>query len=224
MKKWLWIASLLITHHALADEPVLGFDAGTSGLGVHLAYPVQTSVEGRLGANFFTADTSRDVNDMSYDIKLKLRTLDMLLDWYPMEGSFRLTGGLILNGNKFSGTAQADGNLNYTINGNVYNAAQAGVISGSGDYRSVAPYLGIGWDTSHAKQKGWGFNGDIGVMFQGNSNITLTNSGCTLGIVGGVNLCQNLENDLAAERVTLEDKANKLRYFPLLRAGLNYRF
>ena len=224
MKKWLWISLFLIAHNALADDPVLGFDAGTSGLGVHLGYPFQTGLEGRFGANFFAVDTNRDVTDMSYDLKLKLRTLDMLLDWYPMEGSFRLTGGLIINGNKVSGSAHADGNQNYTINGDVYNAAQAGVISGSADYRSVAPYLGVGWDTSHATQKGWGFNGDIGVMFQGNSSITLTNTGCTLGIVGGVNLCQNLENDLAAERSSLEDKANKLRYLPILRAGVNYRF
>ncbi|PRC93743.1 hypothetical protein [Solimicrobium silvestre] len=224
MKKWFWMLSVLIAHTVLADEPVLSLNAGTTGFGVQMGYAFHSDLQARLGVNLLDVNTNRTPSDINYDLKLKLRTLDMLLDWYPLQGAFHLSGGVMLNGNKFTGVAQADGNQNYVIQGDVYNAAEAGAINAKIDYRTVAPYLGVGWDTAHVQQKGWGFNADLGVMFQGSANTSITNTGCTLGVVGGVNLCQNLDNDLAGERNTVEDKANKLRYLPVLRAGINYKF
>lgn len=213
------IASMFFFGAAQAQVAASG-DIGTTGLGLHASLPLQANLNARIGVNYLNHSYSTSTNSVNYDFKLKLRTLDALLDWFPMGGAFRVSGGIVYDGNKIDAVGKSNNNGTYTVNGNTYTAANAGTINGRIDFRKAAPYLGIGWGNALAHDKGWGFSSDIGVLFQGAPTTSLANSGCTLPS----SQCAQLKTDVAAENARLNDKVNSFKAYPVLRAGVSYKF
>ena len=214
------LAVLLTSGTASATDLALTADLGTTGIGLHLSLPLQKNLNARLGFNTLNYSYASSSNNVDYDFKLKLNTLDALVDYYPGEGNFRLTGGLTYNNNKITAVGKSNASGTYIINGTAYTAANAGQINGKIDFRKVAPYLGIGWGNALKTETGWGFSADAGVLFQGSPNTSLTSSGCTAPGNG----CSSLNSDLDAENRRLRDKANDLKLYPVLRVGASYRF
>lgn len=195
-------------------------DAGTSGLGLHLSVPVRENLNARLGFNYLNYSYTGNTSDVDYDFKLKLQTLNALVDWFPMDGAFRVSAGVAHNGNKITTTAKSNSTGTYVIQGNTYNAASVGKVDGTIDFNKVAPYLGIGWGNAVAKEKGWGFSSDIGVLFQGSPNSALSNSGCS----APANVCAQLKADLLKENVSLNDEIHNIKFYPVIRIGVSYKF
>ncbi|MEN3294450.1 MAG: hypothetical protein V7642_3703 [Burkholderiales bacterium] len=202
---------------AQAEVAVTG-DLGTTGVGVHLSVPVQPNVNARFGVNAMNYSYSDNTSDVDYDFKLKLQTFDALLDWFPAGGGFRLSGGVVYNGNKVDARARSNSTGSYTFNGRTYTAADAGTVNGRIDFRKAAPYLGIGWGNALAKDKGWGFSADLGVLFQGAPRTSMTSSGCTLPD------CSQLQSDIAAENRKLNDEVDSFKAYPVIRFGVSYKF
>jgi hypothetical protein len=212
-------AGMLLASAAQAQVGVSA-DIGTTGFGLHLSAPLQEHLNARIGVNYLNYSYSGNTSNVDYDFKLKLTSLEALLDWFPMQGPFRVSAGLVYNGNQIDAVGKSNNNGTYTLNGNTYNADNAGRIDGKVDFRKVAPYVGIGWGNALAKDKGWGFTSDLGVLFQGSPNTSLVSSGCTLDAA----LCTRLENDVAAENVKLRDKADSFKFYPVVRVGISYKF
>ncbi len=205
----------------MAADVGVSAEVGSLGAGVHLTLPIQDSLNVRFGASGYNYDYSGSTSDVNYDFKLKLQTIDALLDWYPMNNStFRLSAGLFHNGNKITATGKPGALGTYTLNGDTYNTSEVGNIDGDIEFRSAAPYLGLGWGNAAGKEKGWGFTSDFGVIFQGTPSANLTSSGCT----ASVQLCTQFYNDLNVENSNLESKTNNFKYYPVLRVGVSYSF
>lgn len=222
MKKYspaLAIFCSLFASAAYADS-ALSLSAGTTGLGLHWTTSYNDSVNFRLGFNAYSGSTTETTNDTTYDIDVKLRTFDALIDYYPTRGTFRLTGGLIYNGNEFEATAQPAGSGIYVFDGVVYDVASAGNVTGSSDFNRIAPYLGIGFGNAVAQNKGWGLTADLGVMFQGSPEISVRSNNCT----ALPEICNQLANDLAAESARLREDAKDYRFYPVARVGVTYKF
>lgn len=209
---------------ASAAQAQVGFNAmiGTTGAGLHLSVPVMPQLDARFGVNGLNYSHSGNTSDVDYDLKLKMRTVDALLDYYPMSTGFRLTGGIVYNGNKIDANGVPGSGGTYTLNGRSYPASVVGNLNGKIDFRNVAPYLGIGWGnaTSRRQEKGWGFTADLGVLFQGTPRTSLSNSGCTAPVL----VCSQLASDIAVENRSLQEEADDYKAFPVLRLGVNYRF
>jgi hypothetical protein len=206
---------------AQSNDLGLSAEVGTLGLGLHLTLPIQDSLNVRVGFNGYNYNYSGSTSDVNYDFKLKLQTIDALLDWYPISNSeFRLSAGLFHNGNKIASVAKPNSDGTYTINGDTYTTAEIGSFSGDVEFRSVAPYLGLGWGNAAGRQKGWGFTSDLGVIFQGSPSSNLTSGGC----LASVQTCTQFINDLNVENSNLESKTNNFRYFPVVRIGVSYSF
>ncbi len=216
----LMLAGLLTMSAAQAADVGLSATLGSLGAGLQLAVPVQQDLNVRVGFNAYNYTYSGSTTEVNYDFKLKLQTIDALLDWYPGSGSFRLTAGFVHNGNKITSVATPNVGGSYTVNGNTYSAASAGVINGDITFRSAAPYLGIGWGNAVGRDNTWGFTSDLGVIAQGTPNSTLTNSGCTATL----QLCAQLSSDLAVENASLEQKMNNFKIYPVINFGLYYHF
>jgi hypothetical protein len=206
---------------AAANATDLGISAtaGTTGLGLHASFPIQPKLNARIGFGYLNYDNSGSTVDADYNFKMKLRTFDVLADYFPLDNSFRMTGGLVYNGNKVDVDMKAKSGAQYVVNGTTYSAAQAGSINGNVDFKKIAPYLGIGWGNAVAN-KGWGFTADLGVMFQGSPQANLTNSGCQLVPA----TCTRLANDIAVEKNKLRDKLDSYKTYPVIRVGASYRF
>jgi hypothetical protein len=194
-------------------------ELGTTGVGVHASIPVFRTLNARFGVNYFNYNTTGNTSDVDYKFKLKLNTIDALADWHPLENGFRLTAGVLWNGNKVDAKAKANKSGQYEINGNFYDAVDAGDLKGRISFNDVAPYLGIGWGNAPNK-KGWAFSGDLGVIFQGSPSVSLKNSNCKLGPGN----CDQLNDDLQVERKKLKDEVKDFQYYPVIRFGVGYRF
>lgn len=193
---------------------------GTTGAGLHVSMPVTAALNARFGINGLSISRDGNTDDVDYDFKLKMATFDALLDYFPMNGAFRITGGAVYNGNKISINGRPSGAGFYTLNDHVYPAAAVGSLNGEVDFRKVAPYLGIGWGNAVAADKGWGFSTDIGVLFQGEPTTTLSNRGCSAPAA----LCRQIADDVAAENRALAEETSDFKAYPVLRIGVSYKF
>lgn len=194
---------------ALADTTV-AVKASTLGIGVDAAFPITESIDARIGINTFSYNINQDSNGANFNGKLNLSSLAALVDWHPRNGSFRISGGAIYNNNRFSMTVVPAGGV-VTIGGVNYPVATAGTVSSSVDFGKVAPYLGIGWGSA-AKDTGFSFATDIGVMFQGTPRSNVTASGTVSAA------------DLAKANTDLNDALKDFRYYPVVSLGIGYSF
>ncbi|AEG94512.1 conserved hypothetical protein [Ramlibacter tataouinensis TTB310] len=210
---------LLLGAAASHAQVALTASGGTTGAGLHASVRVQSGLNARFGVNALNYSTNRAVSDVEYDLKLRLMTVEALLDYFPAGGSFRLSGGLVHNGNKAEVAARPAGGT-FTFNNNVYDAATVGTVEGSVKFRTLAPYLGIGWGNPLAAGKGWSFSTDVGVILHGSPRTNLASSGCT----ASAEVCARLANDVEAENQALREDARDFKAFPVIRVGLSYRF
>ncbi len=199
---------------ALADTTVNG-KISTLGLGAEAAFPVTSSVDARIGINSYNYNFNKSTNSnglaTNYNGKLDLQSLQALADWHPMEGSFRVSGGLVYNNNKFSLTALPSagqvsvGGTNYTIG-----AGQS--VNAAVDFNKVAPYLGIGWGRT-PKNTGLSFTSDIGLLFQGSPKGSVTTN------VTGVTAAS-----LAQANADLNSSLKNFKIYPVISFGIGYTF
>jgi hypothetical protein len=203
---------------AYADTTING-KVSTLGLGAEAAFPLAQSVDVRLGFNTFKKDFSKSTitNGLptNYDGDLKLGSVEALADWHPMDSSFRVSGGLLLNNNKFSLTGQpSSGTIN--IGGVTYPIPPGASVKATVDFNNVAPYFGIGWGRS-PKHTGLSFTSDVGVVFQGapKSNITTTNIPDPYG---------TLAADTAKANADLKDELKNFNIYPVISFGIGYTF
>jgi hypothetical protein len=204
-----------------ARQPLgLGVTAkvGTLGIGVDVAKSFTSQLNGRLGFNFGNISTNRTDSGINYDAQLNLSSVQLFGDYYPFSSSsFRVTGGLVAQNNRFSVTSKPSGNSTYTIDGTQFSSSDVGNLTGEYKYgNSIAPYLGIGIGKS--TNEGLGFNADLGVMFTGSPKVSLNASNPTFNNNSTTrtqldNQVRQTENDLKGFSV-----------YPVLSVGLSYGF
>jgi hypothetical protein len=191
-------------HEVYAGIGTLG---GTLGYGYALGTHSAIRVEG----NYFDYSRSLKSSSETYRGSLKLGTIGAYYDLF-FAGPFRLTGGVLLGTNSFSGDVVASSGT-ITINHQQYSAAgQYAHVAAK--FATVSPYLGLGW--GHRPERGGlGFFGDLGVAY-GKPNVTLAVSNGLQQAAGSSNI--------AAEQSSLQHEANKLTFYPVLRVCLDYQF
>lgn len=187
------------------DAGVIYTQLSTNGLGLGYAKSIGDDFAVRGQLNKYDYSYSGDVGDFgagsSLDVNLKLSSVQLLGDWYPTAGGWRLSGGLVFNDNKV--TLAGVGNVNGKP------ATVAGEVKLS---NSVSPYLGVGYSTRPKDAKGFGFNFDLGVMFQ-DPTVSLTASG--VGVT---------QADIDAQKQKVVDAVDQLKNMPVLGVGISYAF
>lgn len=178
---------------------------GTNGLGIGYAASVAPNWAARGQFNSFKQSFSGDIGDFgsgsSLTVDINFSSVPLLADWYPGDGGFRVSGGVVFNNNKI--TMAGNGNVNNkpaTINAEIKMSD------------SISPYVGIGYATRPKDAKGFGFNYDLGVMFQ-NPKVSMTATGA------GVT-----QADIDAQVAKVQDAMNNLKTMPVLGIGISYSF
>ncbi|APZ42016.1 hypothetical protein [Acidihalobacter ferrooxydans] len=201
----------------------LGLQAGTLGFGPDLNIGVNKNFGFDLGLNAYNYNKNMTQNDIKYNFNVKLNTVHLLANYYPFGGIFHLTAGVVANGNKFSGDAQpsngsGSNSETYSINGTTYTAQQVGTLHGSIKFPGTAYYAGIGWGLSYSPQSHWGFNFDLGGLYQGKPTVALSSSG------GTESNSPTLQKNIAEQQAKTQKDLNNFRWWPVLRIGAYYRF
>ncbi|MFM1978869.1 MAG: hypothetical protein RLZ68_134 [Pseudomonadota bacterium] len=178
----------------------------TNGLGLGYAASVSEgfAVRGQINAlpkQTFTGDVGDFGAGNTMTVELNWSSAQLVGDWYPGSGGFRMSGGVVFNSSKI--TLAGNGNVN-----NKPATVNAEIKMSDG----IAPYAGIGYSTKPKDAKGFGFVFDLGVMFQNpKSTLTATGAGVT-------------QADIDAQNKKVQDAIDNLKVFPVFGIGLSYSF
>lgn len=200
--------------------------AGTLGGGVELTFGIAPQLNARLGANAFTySDERREVSQIEYDAEAELRTGTLLLDWHPGGRGFRLSGGLVYNDSSVEGRSLPPPSGTYDIGGVPVPVEIVGTLDATAEFDQVVPYAGIGWGNAVAPGSKVRFFVDLGVVFSGEPDVTLTPNipaGSPINTTPGAR--EVLDALLRREEVDLEEDAADYDMYPVLAIGVSYRF
>jgi hypothetical protein len=190
--------------------------AGTLGVGGEISTKLLMNVNGRVGFNQLNLDYDGEVEDIDYDVDIDLRSFTAFLDWHVFLDDFRISAGALVNKNKICldttpATAVEIGSIMYT-------PAEVGTLRGSVDWDDIAPYFGIGWGDALDRSRRIGFTFDIGVAYTGSPNVDLIAANGTLSGSPAFRAA------LARERRDIEKELGAFKYYPVLSAGLFFRF
>lgn len=216
--QFLVVFSITQTAYAASGDTALGFKAGTQGIGLELTVEAADQVNIRFGGNYFKLNKQIGIEGNDYDLDLRLLTFSALGDWFVSDGSFRLTAGAFINSNTLFGTALPSNS--YEIDDMTYTSAEVGNLSADVKFKSLAPYLGVGWGNPLADDSDWTFMFDLGVMFAGKPNLDITSTG------GSLSENATLLADIAQAEEDFRDtdEVNYLKFYPVISIGINYRF
>jgi hypothetical protein len=90
-------------------------------------------------------------------------------------------------------------------------------VNGTLKFNSVAPYLGLGWDTTFGDDDSWGLTFDVGVLYHGSPELQISASGPDASL-------PNFSSDLEQERLDLQNDLADFRFWPVVSAGFLYQF
>ena len=205
-------------------------EVSTLGVGASVTKSLTPNLNARVGVNTFSVSTGEltvetDGVEAKVDANANLFNVSTLVDYHPFENSgFRITGGAVLNnGNNIEGTVKPSNNT-VTIGGETYSVdALRSVKAKVPLSNSFAPYLGIGWGNAVKKDKGFGFNVNLGVMFRGKTSVELTPE-----YGPDVNANPTIKTDIDASINKAKNDAqkdlDKVPVYPVLSVGVSYQF
>ena len=183
MKKWI-ARSLLTTMmiSPLAQAETTGFSAGVQGgvygFGANFKGKFSDYLGVKVGYDTHTyKDIEVEEEDVTYNFDVQTKATLATADIHPYANSFALRVGAIINDSNMIGDIKpksVSDTIKFEFNGTPYEYSvdELGSIQTLTDFDPVAPYVGIGWDTSWNKESGFGFTFDLGASRQGAARVS----------------------------------------------------
>lgn len=188
------------------DSIAAGIQGNGTGFGPGIAYSVSPSftVHGIGNSASFNYDRASD--GLDDDFGLDLLSGGGILDYHPMQNGFHISVGALYNGDETDLTSTAAG---FAMPGNA-----SANLRGDLEFNStIAPYLGVGYDTTFTSRNNWSFVMRAGVLYQGDPAVTATEP-------AGPAPATDLTNDVDL----IEDDLSLFRFYPVISVGVTYRF
>jgi len=224
----------------------IGFKIGLGGIGFDVATPlVPGFLNLRGGAGFFSYNTTINESNNNIVDSLKLNNAEIMGDFFPFHGSFRLSGGVtVYNNTALNGTISAPSGGTLSNGNNKYYSDPASPLGATAGFKfggTAVPRVTLGWGNMVPKTGHIRFEVELGAEFIGNPTVTwnVTGMGCTTAspTPTGATACNNSANpsqstawgpvpvgDQAAQLSLLQSNANYLKVFPIFNIGLSYKF
>lgn len=193
----------------------VGVKAGTLGLGLEARWSGLPYVDFRLGANGYTLDADGREAGILYEGDIDLETYFLTANFHFPMSPFRLTVGAFSNGNEINTAGAETGNYNFGGDPTDWTQAQVGVLTSTTSFDSTAPYVGLGFDFELFGKAGLNF--DVGVLLQGDPEVTLEASGTAMND-------PFLRSLLDAEELELEDEMDDFKAYPVVSLSFVYNF
>lgn len=214
---------------AMAFDVGVGAKGGTQGLGGELTFKLAESANLRAHFNTFSYDKDLDKDGIQYKATVDLSSYGLTLDWLPFKGSFRISAGAFSNGNEFNMKAHCTQVCDVGSDQYISKASDPGQVNARVDFKSIAPYAGIGW--GNAMRGGRFYMGlDLGVLFQGSPQARMTATGTfTKQNAPGAGTdfaasSPTFQTQLKQEEKNLQDDLNSFKMYPVVNLGLGWRF
>ncbi len=203
-------------------EVAVGATVGTLGVGAELVIGTPR-LQGRFGFSTFEIDADFETDTVDYDGELELQNLVAVLDWYPTGGSFRLSGGVVLNDNAVIGTAPIEQLVDIPPGLPPVVLEGLGFLRGEATIDEVVPYVGLGFGNPFAGDGRWRFRFDLGVLITGEPDVSL-DAVINVPIPIPPEIQALIDAFLLSEQADLEDEIGDFDLYPVLAFGVAYRF
>ena len=195
----------------------LGAKFGTTGIGGELTFGLNRFFNLRAGLGYATLGLDMKHGAVKYKTDFKMMSVPLLVDLYPVGGTFRLSAGAYI-----LPTMKADLSTtpkkNVQVGSHTYAPDVVGTLSGKIDGNALAPYLGIGFGNPVSPDKWLSFSLDLGVIIQ-SYDVSLNSNGA-----GMTAKLDTFRQDLKKEESNIQKDADKLKLFPVLTLGLSFHF
>ncbi|MGD8777483.1 MAG: hypothetical protein PVH88_00800 [Ignavibacteria bacterium] len=198
----------LISH---AQGTAISLKAGSLGLGFEATRTIFQNLNGRVAINYFSYNYNGESKsgDVNYDLDFNLLSFTVFFDWFPFESGFHLSGGFLYSNNNIEGLGKPT--RTYTVGGTIYTPEKLGNLNAKVEPSlKFSPYLGLGWGNAVEQDKKLGFLVNLGIIYQGSPDVTLTAKG--------------LLEPTAEQEPDVENDIRNLKYYPVLTIGLTYQF
>jgi hypothetical protein len=215
----------------------VGFKIGTIGIGFDAATPL---FPGRLnlrgGAGFFSYSSTFTASNDNINGTLKLNNADLMLDFFPFHGSFRLSAGAtVYNNTAVNGTLTFAGGTSFTMGNSKYTSDPANPAAGTAALKfgsNTVPRFTLGWGNMVPRTGRLKFETEIGIEYIGDPPVTwnITGEACTTTSGSAGVQCGSETGygpvapaDITQERTNVQNDINGLRVFPVVSIGLSYK-
>ena len=210
----------------------VGVKLGTLGIGFDGAVPVSDRVNVRGGVNFFNFNHDFDNDGITLAAQLKMRSVHAQVDFFPSNGSFHVSPGLMLyNGNRVEATAFVPPGTTFDLGGEQLLSSPSSPVSGRATvgFKKVAPSITVGWGNIVPRgNRRWSIPVEIGAVFSSapTAAYTLAGSAC---LANGTN-CRNiasdprLQADVLQQQADLNSDLSMLKIIPVISFGFGYGF
>ena len=206
------------------------------GPGLSVGIPLGDMFNIRAAGNYFSLSRDFDSDQATYKGKIKLFTAGILADWHPFHGVFRMTAGALHNGNSIKLDAQPSGGT-IDVGDCKYTSDPADPLNvhGQTNFRSFAPYFGLGWGGNLNDKPGFFGTFDLGVMFSGAAGVTIHGSGTAHNNdpaghpeCGSADIDASSDPDFQKEidkdQKKINDDVDKVKVWPMIGFGVGWRF
>tara|TARA_B110000305_G_C19090678_1_gene470617 strand:+ start:36 stop:713 length:678 start_codon:yes stop_codon:yes gene_type:complete len=188
---------------------------GTTGLGADISKKLGDKFKFRIGASFLDFDYDATESNIDYGINIKMLSLSGIIDYHPFSNGFRISSGLMYNQNELNLVSET--NTLFNIGGDTYTINEVSAVNGNIDFGNFRPYLGVGYDTSYTDNDSFGLTLDLGVIYQGDPDISLRATGPNAQTA-------QVERSINRETQELEEDFDTFKIYPVVNIGVNFNY
>jgi hypothetical protein len=216
---------------SLASRFSLAFRTSTLGLGADAGFRVARPLNVRIGFNTFHYARTLTSDSVPYQGALRLRSMQVVMDWFPFSHSFHVGPGLLFyNGNRVTAVAVPPIGQVLTAGAEAYISNPQDPITGMAKsaMKTVAPMIVFGFGNLIPRNRHFAYSVDFGVVFQGapQSTFTLRGGACDPSgeFCGRVADDSSIQADIQSARSDLDRHVSFMKYYPLMSVEFGYRF
>jgi hypothetical protein len=219
-----------------SDKPFsrlgVGIKASLLGAGIEAATPLTARSNLRGGFNMFSYDRGFNKDGVAYAAQLRFRSVEAHYDWFPFNGSFHLSPGvLVYNGNQLTANAFVPGGHTFTLNNTTYSSDPADPINGTGkiDFIKAGPMVTVGWGNLLPRNHHhFSVPVELGVIYTGAPRTALNLGGSACDAAGLICFSTTSNATFQANVQAEQDKLNKdmsaFKFYPVISVGFGFNF
>lgn len=198
------ISTLFISVTACAAKPSFSLIAGigTTGVfgGVQYRETPYLATMAQIGD--LNIDPCFSSGGENYNMGIRLLNGLVAEQWYPWRRGFYLTAGVFINGNRL------------LLNPSVANTGEYALATPAKvTFHTLDPYFGIGYSQRFSSKSHWFFNATADAAYQGAPKVSVTQGAGPYA-----------QYAYAAEVADLRQSLSGFRWYPVVQAGLQYRW
>jgi hypothetical protein len=186
---------------------MIGGELGTLGGGVVGRWQFADHLGVGVAYDYLSATYNGKIQGNEYRTHLRLATIPITLDGYPLNNNYlRLSGGIVINRNHFTGSSTGSVDLN----GTTYSGTALLDIK----QQPVNPYFAVGGNFYFTRDHRFSMGGELGFLYSGEPRVHLRLNPPNAGV----------EAQRRQEESDIRHYARYAEIWPVVKLSINYSF